>query len=155
MWSNHHSEKQLRSEIGDFARLQQSRCLLKLQYSKIWKTGTLIFCERIIVPILRRFGKLNFTYLGSLWHPHLLWHPCLLRHPPPTPCSGYGRSRLLFNLTVLKMGLHSLTITIDGTAKVHQVYPRVLRHPHLLRQAPNFRTKRRRIGTILPSLIFV
>ena len=28
------------------------------------------FGERIIVPILRHFGKLNFTYYGKLWQPH-------------------------------------------------------------------------------------
>ena len=55
--------------------------------------------ERIIVPLLWRFGKLNFTYLGSLRHRRrrgcqsrrgygyhcLLWHLRLLRHFPLPP----------------------------------------------------------------------
>ena len=38
--------------------------------------------EGRFVPIFWRFGKLNFTYLGSLWHRSRqgLPSPCLLRH---------------------------------------------------------------------------
>ena len=39
---------------------------------------------------------------------------------------------------------------VGGPPRVPQ-YPRVLRHPCLLRWAPNLKMKRRRIGTILPS----
>ena len=50
-------------------------------------------------------------------------------------------------------GIISWNIFLVGTAilKVHEGYPRVLRHLHVLWGAPNLKTKRRRIGTILPS----
>ena len=42
--------------------------------------------ERIIVPILWHFGKLNFTYLGNLQCPSrcLLWRPFLLWQATPS-----------------------------------------------------------------------
>ena len=89
--------------------------------------------ERIIVPILRRIGKQNFTYYGTFG----------------SHFRGQSRKRRLIRLFSTPAALSTrapYSYRVEEGAGVENLV-----YCFLLRRVPNFKTKCRRIGTIIRS----
>ena len=55
--------------------------------------STILTREHVIVPILQRFGKLNFTYYDKLQQPHYSYRSS-------TPGAGVEKSQVIYSGTL-------------------------------------------------------
>ena len=128
--------------------------------------------DGIIVPILRHFGKLNFTYYGKLSQPHYSYRsstPEQTRVPQQTTLIF---QKIYFNrwppasfISIAKVGGQTLYVYFGSSTSAIVLFillqlKQTSRSRHLMftlvyfalsTSAPNLKTKRQQKGMILPS----